>query len=589
MADEGMTKTTNEGTLGTTLLLSDLYQLVHDEQQAAHHQLMTAWERPLSEKLQKGITQGFLRLERGPEPTTLWAYPDDTESRFREGDLVCLHQGNALEPLCRGLSFELEEDDRWLLRGNRAMAAFDDYTGGACYVDPDTMDLTGYYKQALEDITTSAAGRDTLLPLLSGQLEIAFDEDDMAEAIDIALAEGCNDRQAEAVGWAHGARQVACIQGPPGTGKTRVLALIARLAVARGERILMTSHTHMAINNALNKVHAQGVSVVKVGRATQRRGLDDAIPNFDGLDAWEDRPTDGYVVGATPFATCTSRLENYAFDTILFDEASQITAPLALMAMRKGSRFIFIGDQRQLPPVLLSRSVLDKETHSVFSRLTAREAEHLVMLDETYRMNRWLTDWPSRAFYGGALRAAGENRERRLRLRGVPARFAAVLDGGSPAVFIPTPDISARTKNWREAELVADLCEAIVAGGLPLAEIGIVSPYRAQGRVIRTLLAARFGREAARQVVADTVERMQGQERELIILSLATGDEAFLGAIAEFFFQPERLNVSITRAMTKLIVIGPESGHLPDSGDATIRQWIASYRDMIGHCRRVAL
>lgn len=573
----------------TTDLLSGLYQLVLDEQQAANHQLLTTWEQPLSYKLRKGITQGFVRIERGPEPKTLWAYPDDTESQFREGDLLCLHQGNALEPLCGGLSFEFEEDIRWLLRGNRAVAAFDDYTGGACYTDPDAMDLTGYFKQTLEDIATSAIGKETLLPLLSGQLGIEFDEDDFAEATSIALAEGCNSRQAEAVGWAHSSLHVACIQGPPGTGKTRVLSLIARLAVERGERILMTSHTHMAINNALNKIHAQDVPVVKVGRATQRKGLDDAILNFEGLDAWEDRPTDGYVVGATPFATCTPRLENYGFDTILFDEASQITVPLALMAMRKGKRFIFIGDQRQLPPVLLSRSVLDKGSHSVFSRLASREAEHLVMLEETYRMNRWLTDWPSRTFYGGTLQAAGKNRERRLRLVGIPARFATVLDGDSPAVFIPTPDISARTKNWREAELVADLCEAIVAGGLPLGEIGIVSPYRAQGRTIRTLLTGRFGREAARQVVADTVERMQGQERELIILSLTTGDKAFLGVIAEFFFQPERLNVSVTRAMTKLIVIGPEIGDIPDNGNETIRQWMAWYRDMIGQCQRVSL
>jgi DNA replication ATP-dependent helicase Dna2 len=583
-----MTKTTDEGVPNTAMLLSALYQLVHDEQQAAYHQLVTTWERPLPEKLQKGITQGFIRLEHNSEPTTLWAYPDDTESRFREGDLVCLHQGDALEPLCRQLTFELEENDRWLLRGNRAVAVFDDYTEGACYADPDAMDLTGFYEQTLEDISTSATGRQTLLPLFSGQLDIEFDEEDMVEATDAARAEGCNDKQAEGVGWAHGARHVACIQGPPGTGKTRVLALIARLAVARGERILMTSHTHMAINNALNKIHVQGVPVVKIGRATQRKGLDSAIPNFEGLDGWEDRPTDGYVVGATPFATCTSRLENYTFDTILFDEASQITVPLALMAMRKGRRFIFIGDQRQLPPVLLSRSVLDKGAHSVFSRLTSREAEHLVMLDETYRMNRWLTDWPSRAFYGGALRAVGKNRERRLDLRDIPPRFSAVLAGDSPAVFIPTPDASARTKNRKEAELAADLCEAIVAGGLPLAEIGIVSPYRAQGRILRNLLAGRFGHEAARQVVADTVERMQGQEREIIILSLTTGDKAFLGAVAGFFFQPERLNVSITRAMTKLIVIGPENVPIPDD-DETIRQWIASYLDMIGHCQRVAL
>jgi DNA replication ATP-dependent helicase Dna2 len=215
------------------------------------------------------------------------------------------------------------------------------------------------------------------------------------------------------------------------------------------------------------------------------------------------------------------------------------------------------------------------------------------MLDETYRMNRWLTDGPSRTFYDGALRSAGKNRERRLCLRDdVPAHFSAALNGDAPAVFIPTPDQSARTKNIKEAKLVVDLCAALVVGGLPLSEIGIVSPYRAQGRILRNLLAERFGREAARQVVADTVERMQGQERELIILSLATGDKAFLGAVAEFFFQPERLNVSITRAMTKLIVIGPD---IRDSADISahdherLQQWIALYQDMLDQCRKVTL
>jgi len=77
------------------------------------------------------------------------------------------------------------------------------------------MDLTGYYRQTLEEIATSAAGRETLMPLLSGQLDIGFDEGAMAEAIRIAQAEGCNDKQAEAVGWAHGAQHIACIQGPP--------------------------------------------------------------------------------------------------------------------------------------------------------------------------------------------------------------------------------------------------------------------------------------------------------------------------------------------------------------------------------------
>ena len=573
-----------------TRLLSGLLEFVRDEQTAGHQKLLDLWHRPLTEKLEKGWSQGFTRLEAADEPATAWAYLDDTESRFREGDLLVLHGGSPLQDqLGRGLSLESEEDGRWLLSGIRLTAALQLYAGGPCYADPDTIDLTHYYERALEEIATSQIGRTVVLPLLSGQLEISFDDRDVSEAERIAIAEGFNTAQAQAIGLAYGAEQIACIQGPPGSGKTRVLALIARLMVGRGERLLVTSHTHMAINNALNMVHAEGVPTVKIGRQTQRKGLDDGVPGYSDMNAWEERPTDGYVVGATPFATCNARLENYEFDTIVFDEASQITVPLALMAMRKGKRFIFIGDQKQLPPVMLSRSVLSNETSSVFAALTSQHADHCVMLDQTYRMNRWLTDWPSRTYYGEKLVASGRNRERRLELSHVPARLAAVFDPGHSGIFIPTLDRAARTRNFRDAYLVAELCEAAVNGGLPLECIGIVTPYRAQGRAVRNALIARFGRRAAQKVVADTVERMQGQERELIILSQATGDEVFLGAVAPFFFQPARLNVSITRPMTKLIVIGPAFSTIPELEDETVKQWIAQYKSFIAQLLRVDL
>lgn len=571
-------------------LLSDLLSFVRQEQTAANEKLLEVWSRSLHEKLDKGISQGFTRIEPGDEPSTLWAYLDDSESRFREGDLILLHAGDPLAAaLGRGLSLEAEEDDRWLLRGNRVATVLDAYSGGACYGDPDGMDLTPYYERSLEEISTSQIGREVVLPLLSGQLDITFDDRDVLEGESIALAEGFNATQAQAVGLAFGAEQVACIQGPPGTGKTRVLALIARLLVKRGERVLMTSHTHMAINNALNKIHEQGVATVKVGRDTQRKGLDICVASLPSLDAWEERPTNGYVVGATPFATCTSRLENYEFDTVIFDEASQITVALALMAMRKGKRFIFIGDQKQLPPVVLSRSVLAGDSASVFGALTSTRADHTVMLSETYRMNRWLTQWPSQAHYGGKLVSAGSNKERSLSMRNVPVRFAPVFDSSASAIFIPTLDRSARTRNVRDAELLVDLCAAAIDGGLPIDELGIVTPYRSQGRAVRDLLRRRLGAQNAREIVADTVERMQGQERELVLLTLATGDEAFLEAVAPFFFQPERLNVSITRPKTKLIVIGPHLLAAPVLVDEKVKAWISQYCDFIAQCRRVDL
>jgi DNA replication ATP-dependent helicase Dna2 len=588
-------------------LLTCLRDFIRDEQHAATQQLLRVWARPLAEKLVTGLSQAFRRLERADDAGCLWAHidPSANDSRFREGDLMVLHSGSPIEsPLGRGFSLETEEDGRWLLRGTRASSVssvFDGYGGGPAFGDPDSIDLTHYYERSLDDISISRIGRDVVLPLLNGHLAITFNGVDVAEGEKVALAEGFNARQAMAVGIAFGADQVACIQGPPGTGKTRVLALIARLLTGRGARILLTSHTHMAINNALNKIHALGVPTVKIGGGTQQKGLYGDVPVCPNLNAWHARPTNGYVVGATPFATCSPRLDGFDFDTIIFDEASQITVPLAIMAMRKGRRFIFVGDQKQLPPIMLSRSILSRDCLAVFTTLTAIDADHTVMLNETYRMNRWLAAWPSATYYDGKLTATGVNYERRLTLTHVDEKFKAVFDPEACGIFIPTRDTSARTHNFHDARLVVELCEAAVAGGLQLSDIGIVTPYRTQGRAIRNLLSRRFGRAAARDVIADTVERMQGQERELIILSLATGDEVFLGNIAGFFFQPERLNVAITRAMTKLIVIGPALASLPtlpalDALPAlpalegeTIQRWVAQYRGLIGQLTRVDL
>jgi DNA replication ATP-dependent helicase Dna2 len=571
-------------------LLAKLLAFVKDEQAAGHRKLLDIWSRPIDEKLRTGWSQRFSRLERTDDPLAVWAYPEDADSRFREGDMLVLHGGSPLDAvLARGITLECEDEDRWLLRGLRVPSALHAYEGGACFADPDGMDLTQYYEQALEEIGTSEIGREVVLPLLAGDLEITFTAPDYDFAARAAESRQFNEGQARAVGLAFGADQLACIQGPPGTGKSSVLALIARLMVDRGERVLVTSHTHMAINNALNKVHNEGARAVKIGLPAQCKGLEEGVACVPSFAAWLDRPTDGYVIGATPFATCTSRLEHCEFDTIIFDEASQVTVPLALMAMRKGRRFVFIGDPRQLPPVMLSRSVLDKDSMSVFAALTSRSAGHSVMLEETYRMNRALTDWPSRTYYGGELHAAAGNADRRLALSRVPGPLEAVFDGEAPGVFIPTLERAGRTRSFRDAERVADLCVAAVAGGLPPHEIGVVTPYRAQARAVRSLLHARLQRAAAREVVADTVERMQGQERELIILSLVSGDKSFLQAVAEFFFQPQRLNVSITRAKSKLIVIGPEPGTVPVVEHAELRRWIAEYEDLVRHLKRVSL
>jgi DNA replication ATP-dependent helicase Dna2 len=570
-------------------LLSEIAAFVEDEQFQATERLRDMWGRPLAAKLQAGHTQRFLQIEPAESGDTVWAYPDEGESRFREGDLLVLHTGHPLDDLLgRGLALELDDGERWLLRGKAAGDVLRGLGVRAAYADADAMDLSTLFRVTLEDVRTSEIGREVLMPLLCGEIDIGFADARVSSAEAAARQRGFNERQVQAVGLAVAAEQLACIQGPPGTGKSAVLALAVRLMVASGERVLVTSHTHMAINNVINKIAGEGVPVVKIGALTQSRALDAGVPRCEDFAGWQARPRrGGYAVGATPFATCTGRLEGCEFDVIVFDEASQVTVPLALMAMRKGRRFVFVGDHRQLPPVVLSRSVFDRQSVSAFAALTDADTDHCVMLDQTYRLNRWLTEWPSRTYYGGALRSVGHNRDRRLALRDLPAKLSPMLGADHCGVFVPTLDRTARVRNERDAELVATLCSAALAGGLAGADIGVVTPYRAQGSAVREALRRTVGQEAARVIVADTVERMQGQERELVIVSLATGDESFLSAVAGFFFEPQRLNVSITRAKTKLIVIGPSIDHAPLIESDELRQWVLQYMDLLRHLERV--
>ncbi|WP_434580537.1 DEAD/DEAH box helicase [Pseudomonas sp. Z1-6] len=570
-------------------LIKKLFEFVHAERDANLHQLLQTWQRPLHEKLEKGLTQGFTRLEKADKATCLWASLDASESRFREGDMLRLHLGDpSTGLLCARMTFEREEDGRWLLSEKLAHTVWDQYQDGPCYADMDALDLTPRYEKALEDIADSVHADNIIVPLLDTAPIITFNDAELDYAESFAVKNKCNELQARAVAMAYAAEQMTCIQGPPGTGKTRALALIAQLLVERQERVFVTSHTHMAINNALAKIAERKIPTVKIGgrREDVSKTVDWAKTPAD----WENLPEDGsgYVIGATPFAT-GSQLEHFKFDTVIFDEASQITLPLALMAMRKGRRFIFIGDQKQLPPVLLSQSILSGESMSIFGHLTSQTADHTVMLEETYRMNQWLTEWPSNTYYKGKLRAAGPNKARRFDYVDVKSPMDRVFDPDASAVFIPTADRTAKTRNYRDAQYVVELCKVAQTMGIALSDIGIVTPYRAQGRAIRTLLARHFGREIASGIVADTVERMQGQERELIIFSMASGDEVFIGAVAEFFFQPERLNVSITRAMTKLIIIGPELTQGIECSNSITQQWANDYSSLISRCSKVVL
>jgi DNA replication ATP-dependent helicase Dna2 len=245
----------------------------------------------------------------------------------------------------------------------------------------------------------------------------------------------------------------------------------------------------------------------------------------------------------------------------LFDEASQITLPLAIMGMLASSKYIFIGDENQLPPVTAFSAEEATQT-SIFAYLAGRGNE--TMLNVTYRLNDVLTGWPNRTFYHNELRPSDEAAARRLNLSPEVTPWDFVLAPESPAVFLDLCHQNTTVRSRIEAEVVVELVLSLLMREVLPEEIGVVVPYRAQSRLIRSLLRRNLmDDEIVGKLVVDTVERMQGQEREVVLVSFATASPKFAAQVADFLFQPQRLNVAVTRPRTKLILVG--SHHLLDA------------------------
>jgi hypothetical protein len=309
---------------------------------------------------------------------------------------------------------------------------------------------------------------------------------------------------------------------------------------------------------------------------------------------------EGLVFVGTLASATRPELRGRAFSTIVVDETGQATEPAVLQALRHAargyqSRLILVGDHCQLPPVVpddvtvppltpaLVGIGLDQERgqrQSLFERLALREPDGVLTLAEQYRMCGPISDLVSATFYDGKLHPGTpkvENRHLGELLDQVGAElptepFArAAFNPSQPVVLIDTSqDASARDTvshqarsetrdNPREAVLIADLVAGLLGPLAPTArealarEIGIISPYRKQNNRIRQELGERLG-PSAEQIRVDTVDRFQGGERDLILLSLvASNPTASIGSLHADW---RRMNVAISRARRKVILVG---------------------------------
>jgi len=386
------------------------------------------------------------------------------------------------------------------------------------------------------------------------------------------------------------------VWGPPGTGKTHFLAAailaLAAAAARAGKpfRVLVTAFTHAAIENLLRKIAALRAALppdraVVIGKAKRWQG--EEVPGIevveDGrLGAWlHEHPQ--AIVGATAHSGLKQYGQVPPFDLAVIDEASQVRVPEASIPIGlvgPEGRLVLAGDHLQLPPIVvgvypetqLGEPLLHRSIFEAVAQRSGLPSGAVHQLTENFRMNDVLTSFAGGLLYGPKYRSF-DNTVSRRRLNLVPERcldpfVEACLDPQFPLVFVVLDGVWAARENPPEAQLVAQLVAGLRstlrrADGRLYGDDGVffhegvfvVSPHRAQIRAIRREL--RRQRRWQSPPLVDTVDKMQGQEADAVIVSYGVSDPEFAAEEAEFIYGLNRLNVAVTRARSKCVVCLP--------------------------------
>lgn len=420
-----------------------------------------------------------------------------------------------------------------------------------------------------------------------------------------------NSTQEEAVNKVLRAKDVAVVHGPPGTGKTTTLEEAICETLQRENQVLVCAQSNTALDWIAEKLVDRGISVLRIGNPTR---VNDKMLSFtyerrfeahpDYTELWsirkairdmqrsmrrknqDERETirnrmsrlrfratelelaidaslfdQARVVASTLIGASNRVLESHRFTSLFIDEAAQALEAACWVAINKADRVVFAGDHFQLPPTIKClEAAKGGLSETLMQKVATRKPLAVSLLKIQYRMHDDIMGFPSAWFYNDELIAAAEVKNR------------GILAYDTPLVWINTDDSDSSEAqlegslskiNKTEANvLIETLHEYIEKIGKERIldekiDFGLISPYKAQIQYIRSLIKKDgYFKPFKKLITVHTVDGFQGQERDVIVISLVrSNNEGQIGFLQDL----RRMNVAITRARMKLIILGNAS------------------------------
>ncbi|HEX6539454.1 MAG TPA: AAA domain-containing protein [Candidatus Dormibacteraeota bacterium] len=382
------------------------------------------------------------------------------------------------------------------------------------------------------------------------------------------------------------AGEAVFIQGPPGTGKTTVIveAIKRRLARNPEERILMTSHSNLAVDNALERLAGTpGMRAVRVARAER---VHPAVDRYRVDDEDDPRLLEANCYFATCATAATSAITDMNFDIVILDEANKARADEALPALRLGAAMALVGDHKQLPPVeddaLYGIVEVDPALEDLVNRSLFEQCwdgglpePARCLLTIQHRMHPDIAAYVSAASYDGQLQNATEVCEYSYVTR---KPFPVALH------FVDTEGMrggrerrgpGGALRNEAEVKVAAQAVRILDERCPRELSMAVIAMYAEQVERLRQALGRR---RFKRSVKIDTVDSFEGREEDIVVISLVRSNER--GRIG-FLRVPNRLNVAISRAKRLVACIG-DSATLRSGEESMYGQLVEAARSTGG-------